>query len=384
MVSINNNPGNMRSQDALAQSHRVLQVSLERLSTGIRINRAEDDAAGVMVRDRFQAQMNGFEEAVRNIQAGQSMIQVAEQGLNKITEGLQQMRALAVRAADDNLNDDDRFRIQQQVKGLLREINERAQRTIYNGHNLLNGSIADSHDARDGFTKIQTNSFLANSTKLITGSQTTGNSATTPNGISQGSYQVKLVYDANHRDDPIATTLTTLAGTASSGHAYLNSTTSPVTVTQAIFDRDGNSHDVNVTFANTGANTWEYVMTSGAGGLWTNPINVTGTVAFNASGEFNGVNVTGGSTTATASGALVNVQIADGTGSGQMWAVDFSRLRESDESVVVNPRISRQTVWPARKRPTPPSPERSPRPRSRARWTAPRRRLSTAPGCPTR
>src|SRR5437762_12157437 len=103
MISVNSNMGNLRAQDALQQSHLSMQTSLERLSTGIRINRAEDDAAGVLQRDRFQAQMNGFTEGIRNIQTGMGMIQVAEQGLNNITQALQQMRQLAVRAADDNL-----------------------------------------------------------------------------------------------------------------------------------------------------------------------------------------------------------------------------------------------------------------------------------------
>src|ERR1051326_8202211 len=127
--------GGMRAMDGLNQSHASMQISLERLSTGIRINRAEDDAAGLIVRDRFQAQMNGFTEGIRNIQTAQGMIQVAEQGLNEVTNALQTMRALAVRAADDNLNDSDRHSIQEQVKGLLLEINHRAQNTVYNGHN---------------------------------------------------------------------------------------------------------------------------------------------------------------------------------------------------------------------------------------------------------
>src|SRR5687768_16741709 len=93
MVSINNNIGGMRAHNALQQSHRIMQTSLERLSTGIRINRAEDDAAGLMLRDRFQAQMNGFDEAIRYIQTGMGMVQVAEQALNKVTDALQQIRS---------------------------------------------------------------------------------------------------------------------------------------------------------------------------------------------------------------------------------------------------------------------------------------------------
>jgi len=258
MISINANMGGMRAHDALQQSHRTLQTALERLSTGIRINRAEDDAAGLMVRDRFQAQVNGFEEGIRNVQTAQGMIGVAEQGLNKITDALQQMRALAVRSADDNLTDDDRQRIQNQVKSLLREVNERAQRTTYNGKNLLDGSIADPHNARDGVGKLQSNSFLASGNTLLSGVSTVGNAATTAGAISQGSYEVKLVFDGNHRDTITKSTLTTFKGENSQGFAYLNSkgvAGTVVTRSEQLTDRQGNVHDVNFVFTSSGANT---------------------------------------------------------------------------------------------------------------------------------
>jgi flagellin len=196
MLGINNNIGNNRAQDAMAFNNAKLQVSLERLSTGIRINRAEDDSAGLLLRDRFQAQANGLEEAIRNIQAAQGMIQVAEEGMNRITETLQQMRQLAVRASDDNFTNDDRAGMQEQIKALLKEINDRAEKTRYNGHRLLDGSISEAVDERRAAAEVQTNSFLRNGTHLLEiGFGATTSNATSFGAVCQGSYEVKLVFN---------------------------------------------------------------------------------------------------------------------------------------------------------------------------------------------
>jgi len=314
--------GNLQSRDALAQSHRLMQISLERLSTGVRINRAEDDAAGVIVRDRFQAQMNGFDEAIRNIQTAQSMVQVAEQGINKITEGLQQMRALAVRAADDNLNDDDRERIQLQVKGLLREINERAEATSYNGHHLLDGSITDSHEERLGDIKIQTNSFLANGNKLVGDAAVVGSNATTPNGISQGSYEVKIVFSGEDGILPSMTTKTMLGGTINSPSSSPGNVT---TVTQNITDRNAGAHTATFTFTQLGTSrNYTYdVQVPGGGVYGTSAQTFSGTLLFGDDGALlaaDGDTVTPFERTVT---------LGDGTSGGQAWTIDFSGLDEN-------------------------------------------------------
>jgi len=328
MVSINNNMGGMRAMDALQQSHGVLQTALERLSTGIRINRAEDDAAGLMVRDRFQAQVNGFEEGIRNIQTASGMVQVAEQALNKVTEALQQMRALAVRAADDNLSDDDRKRVQEQIKGLLREINERAANTAYNGHNLLDGSIADSHEERLGQAKIQSNSFLALGKDLVRSSSTSGTAATTANAISQGSYQVRLVFSGDHGVTPSATTRTTLAGTVNSGPNG-DGIADGATVNQVVTDRNGGAHTAAFTFTQTGdgSRSYTYSVTIPAGGVYSSAQSFSGTMSFNADGTIATVD-------SHPPGDLTrSVTLSDGTAAGQPWTIDFNGLVENQHDV---------------------------------------------------
>ncbi len=332
MISINNNTGGMRAHDALQVSHRLLQTSLERLSTGIRINRAEDDAAGLMVRDRFQAQVNGLEEAIRNIQTGQGMIQVAEQGLNKITDALQQMRALAVRAADDNLSDGDRGRIQEQVKGLLKEINERAARTTYNGHNLLNGSIADTRAERQGSVQIQTNSFLSDGHDEIASVAVTGSNATATGGVSQGSYEVVLAFSGQKGVRQSATSRTTLAGYINSGPNG-DGTAKTASLTQVVTDRNGGAHVASFTFtqASDGTRNYDYRVSIADGGVYRDSAG-SGFQTFNGTMEFKDdgtIKAVDGHPPGALEKAVI---LQDGTQAGQAWTIGFDGLKENQHA----------------------------------------------------
>jgi flagellin len=106
------------------------------------------------------------------------------------------MRQLAVRAADDNLTDRDRSDIQEQVKALLKEMNDRAEKTRYNGHKILSGDITDAIGERLATARVQTNSFLRDGTPLMEiGFGATASNATTYGAVCQGSYEVKLVFN---------------------------------------------------------------------------------------------------------------------------------------------------------------------------------------------
>ncbi|MBM3461908.1 MAG: hypothetical protein FJX76_07395 [Armatimonadetes bacterium] len=203
-VSLNTNFGGLRSGNAMFQNSRALQIAIERLATGTRINRAADDAPGVSLRDRYQAQMNGLEEGIRNIQTAQTLVQVAESALDRMTEALQQMRALAVRASDDNLNDADRQNIQNQIRLLLGELQDRASTTSFNGRKLLDGSISDPQPHRLARVLTQTNTFLAQGTSLVAATVVNPGSdmalGGAPGAVSQGTYQVKLVYNTTVPD----------------------------------------------------------------------------------------------------------------------------------------------------------------------------------------
>jgi len=329
VLSVNNNLGGLRAQVALAQSNRLLGVSLERLSTGVRINRAEDDSAGVTVRDGFQAQVLGLEEGIRNIQSAHGTITVAEQALNKVTEALQVMRSLAVRAADDNLSDEDRDKIQLQIQQLLKEIDDRAARTEYNGHKLLDGSISDPVPERLGSAKLQSNSILADGGSLVTGTATTGTAARTINAISQGSYQVRLVHSTIDGTIPQASANTYVTGTVGSGPNG-DGLPATATLTQTLTDRNGGSHTATITLNQVadGSRSYTYNVSIPAGGIYPAAQSFSGTLAFEADGEIGQLdgNLPGN--------FRRTVTLPDGTASGQSWTLDFARLRENTRFAV--------------------------------------------------
>lgn len=137
---INTNIASMNAQRNLNKSQSSLQTSMQRLSSGLRINSARDDAAGLAISDRFTAQVNGLNQAARNANDGISLAQTAEGALDETTNSLQRMRMLAVQAANDTNTLSDRISIQQEIDQLVSEINRIGSVTQFNGKNLLDGS----------------------------------------------------------------------------------------------------------------------------------------------------------------------------------------------------------------------------------------------------
>ncbi|XOK62453.1 flagellin [Paenibacillus elgii] len=115
----------------------------EKLSSGLRINRAADDAAGLSISEKMRAQIRGLNQAQRNVQDGISLIQTAEGGLNEVHEMLQRINELAVQAANGTYSDNDRKAIQKEVVGLIEAIDNIANHTEFNGIKLLNGTSSD-------------------------------------------------------------------------------------------------------------------------------------------------------------------------------------------------------------------------------------------------
>lgn len=123
-----------------------LNTSLEKLSSGLRINRAGDDAAGLAISEKFRAQIKGFEQARKNTMDGISLVQTAEGGLEELTSILQRMRVLAVQATTETLTNSDRALIQAEITQLLNEI-ERMESTVqFNGIYLLSGNSVNDAD----------------------------------------------------------------------------------------------------------------------------------------------------------------------------------------------------------------------------------------------
>ncbi|SFV05236.1 flagellin [Alicyclobacillus macrosporangiidus] len=139
---INHNLGSMNALSALNQNQNSLQKVLQQLSTGKRINGAADDAAGLAISQKMQAQINGLDQASRNAQDGISLIQTAEGALNETQSILQRMRELAVQSANDTNTDADRAQIQKEVDQLSQEISRIGNTTQFNTKNLLDGSFS--------------------------------------------------------------------------------------------------------------------------------------------------------------------------------------------------------------------------------------------------
>jgi len=141
---INTNTSSINARRKLTSSSNALSRSFERLSSGLRINSARDDAAGLAISNRMTAQIRGLDQAVRNSNDGISLAQTAEGALNETTNLLQRVRELAVQSASDNNNPSDRASLNEEVIQLVDEINRIAQNTSFNGNKLLNGDIINS------------------------------------------------------------------------------------------------------------------------------------------------------------------------------------------------------------------------------------------------
>jgi flagellin len=149
-MRINHNISAMVTQSSLFKVNRDISKSLERLSTGLRINRAADDAAGLGVSENLRTQVRGTAQATRNAQDGIAAISTAEGAANEIAEILQRMRELAVQSANDTLTSTERQYTNQEYRQLIDEIDRIAAVTNYNGMKLIS-SVGTSSNDRFGF-----------------------------------------------------------------------------------------------------------------------------------------------------------------------------------------------------------------------------------------
>jgi len=141
---INTNIASLNSQNNLNRSQSALNTSLQRLSSGLRINSAKDDAAGMAIADRMTSQINGLTQAGRNANDGISLVQTAEGALSSIGDNLQRMRTLAVQAANGTNSASDRASLQAEIIQLQQEINRTAQSTQFNGQNVIDGALTNA------------------------------------------------------------------------------------------------------------------------------------------------------------------------------------------------------------------------------------------------
>ncbi|WP_026609825.1 flagellin [Methylocaldum szegediense] len=138
---INTNIASLNAQRQLLKSTNSMQTAMERLSSGLRINSAKDDAAGLAISDRMTSQIRGLNQAVRNANDGISMAQTAEGALDEATNILQRIRDLSVQAANDSNSSSDRQKLQDEVTSLVSELDRIATSTQYNGRTLFDGNF---------------------------------------------------------------------------------------------------------------------------------------------------------------------------------------------------------------------------------------------------
>ena len=140
---INTNILSLTTQRNLNRTQSDLATSIERLSSGLRVNSAKDDAAGLAISDRFNTQIRGLDQAVRNANDAVSFSQVAEGALSTISDALQRVRELAVQSINDTNTPQDRQSLNNEVQQLISEVNRVANATQFNGQDILDGSLAN-------------------------------------------------------------------------------------------------------------------------------------------------------------------------------------------------------------------------------------------------
>ena len=160
---INHNVSALNAYRNLTVTDRNMSKSLERLSSGLRINRAADDAAGLAISEKMRAQIRGLNQAIANAQDGISLIQTAEGALNETHDILQRMRELSVQAANDTLTASDRQNIQQEIDQLIIEIDRIGNTTEFNTKKLLDGSSS----ALTTTDKLSTRVFMRDGLRVV-------------------------------------------------------------------------------------------------------------------------------------------------------------------------------------------------------------------------
>jgi flagellin len=259
-MQINTNVSALNAYRNLSSSQNDLSKSLEKLSSGFRINRAADDAAGLAISEGLRSQIGGYKVAARNAQDGVSLVQTAEGALTEVHSILQRMRDLAVQAGNDSNNTESRAAISTEANELQKELTRIAETTNFNGIQLLDGSSptltfqvgAGSGASNQIAVDLAGADVSAVADNLVAGLNTStivANAATTAGNwvFTQGGVEVTVAMgavDATRTVGDIASTLNADAGFAASFEASVN-TDGELQVTSKL-------SNTNVTIAGTG------------------------------------------------------------------------------------------------------------------------------------
>lgn len=207
-LTINTNVPSLNAQRNLSKSQGDLSKAMQRLSSGLRINSAKDDAAGLAISDRMTSQIRGLNQASRNANDAISLAQTAEGALQETTNILQRMRELAIQAANDTNSSSDRASLQAEVNQLKKEISRIAETTEFNGAKLLNGDMADAQ-FQVGANSGDTISF---SIDKATPASLGNNSLLSNNDVASKSIERATAAAADSADNDVAAQTLTISG----------------------------------------------------------------------------------------------------------------------------------------------------------------------------
>jgi len=336
MATINTNMSASIASNALTRNERSMTATMERLSTGLRINSAKDDAAGLAITSKMTSQINGLNQAVRNANDAISMIQVGEGALKEVTNMLQRMRELAIQASSDSNTTNDRTALNNEFTQLRDEISRISSNTQWNGAALFAAGATASSDKvfQIGANASQTITVkFENFDSGVTLSQETHTTiavnthAAKTWSISDGTTTVALAADT----DRTTTALLVTAIQAGTGYGSLGFTVA-----------EGAGNKIDITYKTPGAQTGPTIKYDTSG------TNTALTYTPSALGEA-GTDATGGSVfsalTKNAAGGTANIQdlaITSQSGSNEaMFAMDAAVGKVNDQRARLGASMSR-------------------------------------------
>jgi flagellin len=198
--TLNTNLISLNAQRNLGSSQASLATSMQRLSSGMRVNSAKDDSAGLAIAERMSAQVKGMNVAIRNANDGISLAQTAEGALGKVGDSLQRMRELAVQSANASNSDDDRANLDAEYQELALEVTRVLEGTKFNGTNLLNSSAGLTFQV--GADNVATDQIAINTTNLTAGS---GITAVVAGGVGSRTNALAAMDDLDAAIDEVTT-----------------------------------------------------------------------------------------------------------------------------------------------------------------------------------
>ena len=233
-ISINTNVASLNAQRNLSASQTNLAKSMQRLSSGLRINSAKDDAAGLAISDRMTSQIRGLNQATRNANDGISLAQTAEGAMQESTNILQRMRELAVQSANDTNSASDRASLQSEVDQLKQELTRIAETTTFNGKKLLDGSMI-SAQFQVGANAGETISFGIGSAR----STDLGNHSLTTNNATAGGIEVATATNADSQANTVKAQTLTVVGKEGSSTVDVTAGDSAAKIAEAVNTKSG-------------------------------------------------------------------------------------------------------------------------------------------------